>query len=153
MTSRAWIRAPPSPAPPSLPRRRTPATSRAGAPLVLLGNEHAPAPLLRTRGPTPPAPALTEHSPVRLCFQSGLNPWVSSPRAPLLCWASQIRPVVIFFCCCEFVQLSRKLQIYRLHPHVHAFNNSTTVHRIKMIYICKMLRISSSFIICYFHPC
>ena len=55
---RAWLRAPPSPAPPSLPRRRTPASRRSRRPLVPLRNKHAP-PLLRTRGPTPPVPALT----------------------------------------------------------------------------------------------
>ena len=36
---------------------------------------------------------------------------------------------------------------------LHAFNNSQTVHRIKTIYICKMLRILCSFIICNFQTC
>ena len=72
---------------------------------------------------------------------------------PLLCSpVYRFGPWMFFF---QFTDLafSRKLHIYRFSLVVHAYNKSQTVHRIKMFYICKMLRISFSFIICYFHPC
>ena len=79
------------------------------------------------------------------------RPWpdVSSPNQPS---SPQFQPAYVFFCVLRFVQLSRDCQFYRKTPHVHAYNNSTTVHRIEMFSTCKVLRISSSFIICHFHP-
>ena len=57
---------------------------------------------------------------------------------------STIFPYCVFF---------QKLHIYRLTLHLHALNNSTIVHQIKIIYICKMLRMSSSLIFCHSRPC
>uniref|UniRef100_A0A8R7V2I0 Uncharacterized protein n=1 Tax=Triticum urartu TaxID=4572 RepID=A0A8R7V2I0_TRIUA len=49
-----------------------------------------------------------------------------------------VRPVsarLVFFPVCEIYLLSRVCQFCRKDPHVHAYNNSQFVHRIKMIYI------------------
>ena len=61
-------------------------------------------------------------------------------------------PLLFFLACCEF-HIIQRVRFCRKPLIHHAYNNFTAVHRIKIIYICKMSRISSSFIICCSHPC
>ena len=68
------------------------------------------------------------------------------------CWAIRFGPCHIFSRSAN-LPIIQKTAYLQITPFVHASNNFTIMHRIKTSYICKMLRISSSFIISHFHPC
>ena len=86
-------------------------------------------------------------SPARPSSARPCRPNVSNPRP------DPDSAQCTFFSCLRICLLSRERRFYRKVPSLHAYNNSLTVHRIKKHHICKMLRISSSFIICCLHPC
>ena len=76
--------------------------------------------------------------PLRASFLStalGQSPWVSFPAAPYVGPACVDSAHSRFFPVYEFVYISRKLLFYRKDPHLHAYNNLITVHRIKISYI------------------
>ena len=57
-----------------------------------------------------------------------------------------------FFQICDF-RIIPGFAVLQKRPSCSCIYISQTVHRIKMIYICKMLRILCRLIICHFHPC
>ena len=102
-------------------------------------------------------PAQDPRRPIRPPLPSRAEAHGEATPVPVLfflCWASCPDSARWYFFqdlrICLFIL---RLLFYRKPPVVHAYNNSQFVHRIKMIYIWKLLRILSSLIICNFHPC
>ena len=81
-------------------------------------------------------------SPSRPIFSSGPN--VSSAPVPARS---------NFFLLWTIYLISRETACLQQNPPCSCFNNSTTMHRIKMILTCKMLRNLCSLIIGHSHPC
>nr|XP_020161146.1 formin-like protein 13 isoform X1 [Aegilops tauschii subsp. strangulata] len=79
--------------------------------------------LRRQSVPARPSPSRPTSPP------PGPWPMVRNPQRPcpvLACSSNSAR--YVFSWSCEFCQLSRELPFCRKVPHVHAYNNSTTVH-------------------------
>lgn len=133
-------------------------------------DERKPAPAASrptaAQGPAPPKPAplhiarpsrwpdLAQCTPahhLRWPKAQGEQPLVFFPL--FVGSAFRFGPYHVFFQRLRISYLFQRRQFCRKPPKLHAFNNSTTVHRIKIIYIWKLLRILSSLIICNFHSC
>ena len=160
-SSRGWIR-------PSLSSPRAPASSwrspPAPPPLVLVGRGRRPrlpvAPRVSLPRPSRSQPQ-AQPKPARpsrpLSTEPGKEPNVSSPPpAPLSCTLfglGRFGPESIFFRLCDFAFYPVIYQFCRKTLEPHACNNYLTVHQIKIIYICKMLRKLCRLIICHFPLC
>ena len=118
-----------------------------------------PLPPLLRHDRAPPLVDQIERESSIACSSAPLGPPLQGAKAQLLgaqCEQPQplqMRPGSCFFSSLQFCPIIQRITVLQKSPSCSCINNSRIVHHIKIIYICKMLIFSSSFIICYSHPC